>query len=99
MKKVRFIYNPYSGENNIINELDNVIKLHQEVDLTVVPYRIQKGKDLSEALDIIDETYSYILIAGGDGTVDSLVNAMKHRNINIPIGILPVGTANDNCSI
>lgn len=95
MKKVRFIYNPYSGENNIINELDNVIKLHQEVDLTVVPYRIQKGKDLSEALDIIDETYCYILIAGGDGTVDSLVNAMKHRNINIPIGILPVGTAND----
>ena len=95
MKKVRFIYNPYSGENNIINELDNVIKLHQEVDLTVVPYRIQKGKDLAEALDIIDETYSYILIAGGDGTIDSLVNAMKHRNINIPIGILPVGTAND----
>ena len=95
MKNVRFIYNPYSGENNIINELDNVIKLHQEVDLTVVPYRIQKGKDLAEALDIIDKTYSYILIAGGDGTIDSLVNAMKHRNINIPIGILPVGTAND----
>ena len=95
MKKVRFIYNPYSGENNIINELDNVIKLHQEVGMTIVPYRIQKGKDLAEALDIIDETYSYILIAGGDGTVDSLVNAMKHRNIDIPIGILPVGTAND----
>lgn len=95
MKKVRFIYNPYSGENSIINELDAVIKLHQEVDLVIVPYRIQKGKDLAEALDIIDETYSYILIAGGDGTVDSVVNAMKHKNINIPIGILPVGTAND----
>ncbi|ALB48091.1 MULTISPECIES: YegS/Rv2252/BmrU family lipid kinase [Clostridium] len=95
MKKVRFIYNPYSGENSIISELDNIIKLHQEVGLIVVPYRIQKGKDLAEALDIIDETYSYILIAGGDGTVDSLVNAMKNKNINIPIGILPVGTAND----
>ena len=95
MKKVRFIYNPYSGENSIINELDTVIKLHQEMDLVIVPYRIQKGKDLAEALDIIDETYSYILIAGGDGTVDSVVNAMKHKNINIPIGILPVGTAND----
>lgn len=95
MKKVRFIYNPYSGENNIVNELDNVIKLHQEADLTIVPYRIQKGRDLAEALDIIDETYSYILIAGGDGTVDSLVNAMKQRNVNLPIGILPVGTAND----
>ncbi len=95
MKKVRFIYNPYSGENSIINELDNVIRLHQKVGLCVVPYRIQKGKDLSEALDIIDKTYEYILIAGGDGTVDSLVNAMKHRNIDIPIGILPVGTSND----
>lgn len=95
MKKVRFIYNPYSGENSIISELDNIIKLHQEVGLIVVPYRVQKGKDLAEALDIIDETYSYILIAGGDGTVDSLVNAMKNKNINIPIGILPVGTAND----
>ena len=69
--------------------------MHQEANLTVVPYRIQRGRDLAEALDIIDETYSYILIAGGDGTVDSLVNAMKQRNINIPIGILPVGTAND----
>ena len=95
MKKVRFIYNPYSGENSIVNELDNVIKLHQEANLTVVPYRIQRGRDLAEALDIIDETYSYILIAGGDGTVDSLVNAMKQRNVSLPIGILPVGTAND----
>jgi len=95
MKKVRFIYNPYSGENSIVNELDNVIRLHQEANLTVVPYRIQRGRDLAEALDIIDETYSYILIAGGDGTVDSLVNAMKQRNVSLPIGILPVGTAND----
>lgn len=95
MKKVRFIYNPYSGENSIINELDNIIKMHQEVGLTIVPYRIQKGKNLEEALNIIDESYSYILIAGGDGTVDSVVNVMEMKNINIPIGILPVGTAND----
>ena len=95
MKKVRFIYNPYSGENSIINELDSVIRLHQEVNLTVVPYRIQMGRPLSEALDIVDDTYEYVLVAGGDGTVDSVVNAMKERNIDIPIGILPVGTAND----
>ncbi|MGN0143434.1 MAG: YegS/Rv2252/BmrU family lipid kinase [Clostridium sp.] len=95
MKKVRFIYNPYSGENNIINELDSVIRIHQDVNLTVVPYRIQRGRNLCEALDIVDDTYEYILVAGGDGTVDSVVNAMKERNIDIPIGILPVGTAND----
>jgi len=95
MKKVRFIYNPYSGENGIIDELDNVIRIHQEVGMIIVPYRIKKGRNLDEALDIVDETYAYVLIAGGDGTVDSVVNAMEKKNIKLPIGILPVGTAND----
>lgn len=95
MKKVRFIYNPYSGENVILNELDQVMKLHQEKGYQVVPYRIKKDVDTAQALDIIDEDYKYILIAGGDGTVDTVVNAMMARNINLPIAILPVGTAND----
>ncbi|WP_315080999.1 YegS/Rv2252/BmrU family lipid kinase [uncultured Clostridium sp.] len=95
MKKVKFIYNPYSGESIIVNELDNVIKLHEEAKLQIIPYRIQRGKSLEEALEDVDNTYEYILIAGGDGTVDSVVNAMKQRKIDLPIGILPVGTAND----
>ena len=95
MKKVRFIYNPYSGENVILNELDQVMKLHQEKGYQVVPYRIKKDVDTAQALDIIDDDYKYILIAGGDGTVDTVVNAMMARNINLPIAILPVGTAND----
>ena len=95
MEKVRFIYNPYSGENAILHELDEVMKIHQENGYQVVPYRIQRDTDISEALDIIDKSYKYILIAGGDGTVDSVVNAMMERNIDLPIAILPVGTAND----
>ena len=95
MNKVRFIYNPYSGENDILHELDMVIKLHQDKGYQIVPYRIQKGKGIEEAFDIIDEYYRYILIAGGDGTVDSVVNVMKARGIDLPIAILPVGTAND----
>ncbi|MBE6051429.1 MAG: YegS/Rv2252/BmrU family lipid kinase [Clostridium sp.] len=95
MKKVRFIYNPYSGENVILHEIDKVVSIHQENGFQVVPYRIQKGRDISEAFDIVDDTYEYILIAGGDGTVDSVVNAMFSRGKNLPIAILPVGTAND----
>ena len=95
MKKVRFIYNPYSGENVILHELDEVMRIHQEKGYQVVPYRIQKNRDIKEALDIIDKDYKYILIAGGDGTVDSVVNAMMDKDIELPIAILPVGTAND----
>ncbi|MDS0526873.1 YegS/Rv2252/BmrU family lipid kinase [Clostridium sp. SHJSY1] len=95
MQKVRFIYNPYSGENIILHELDNVFRLHQEKGYQVVPYRIQKNKDILEAFDIVDESYKYVLVAGGDGTVDSVVNAMKNKGLDLPIAILPVGTAND----
>ena len=95
MKKVRFIYNPYSGENVILHEIDKVVSIHQEKGYQIVPYRIQIGKDISEAFDIVDDTYEYILIAGGDGTVDSVVNAMIKKEKQLPIAILPVGTAND----
>ncbi|MBB6624017.1 YegS/Rv2252/BmrU family lipid kinase [Clostridium gasigenes] len=96
MKKVKFIYNPYSGENAILEKLDEVIRIHQEAGYSLVPYRIDKTSDLIEAFsDAKDENYHYVLIAGGDGTVDSVVNAMAKCGVSLPIGILPVGTAND----
>lgn len=96
MKKVKLIYNPYSGENLIIDKLDTVIKIHQEAGYNIVPYRIERDTDIIRAFeDFKEESYYYVLIAGGDGTVDSVVNAMAKCGISIPIGILPVGTAND----
>ena len=96
MKKVKFIYNPYSGENVILDHLDSVIKIHQEAGYTIVPYRIDKEIDVINAFsDFRDTNYYYVLIAGGDGTIDNVVNAMAKAGVSVPIGILPVGTAND----
>lgn len=96
MKKVKLIYNPYSGENLILSKLDEIINIHQQAGLTIVPYRIRKECSIEGAFhDIRPGEYEYILVAGGDGTVDSVVNAMAKQGISLPIGILPVGTAND----
>lgn len=95
MNKVKFIYNPYSGEGAILKEIDKIIEMHQKKGYIIVPYRIQRDVSIEEAFNGIDEFYKYILIAGGDGTIDSVVNAMKKNNIDLPIGVLPVGTAND----
>lgn len=95
MKKVKFIYNPYSGENSIKNDLDKVIKIHQKYGYITVPYRINIRHGMEKAFEDIDEDYKYILVAGGDGTVDNVVNYIKNNNIDLPIGILPAGTAND----
>lgn len=95
MDKVKFIYNPYSGEKTIIGKIDKIIKIHQKHGLTIVPYRISLNNTIEMAFEDIDDTYKYILMAGGDGTVDNIVNCMKKLNIDLPIGILPTGTAND----
>lgn len=96
MKKVKFIYNPYSGENAILDKLDKIIKIHQESGYTIIPYRIERDVDVIKAFeDFKESSYYYVLIAGGDGTIDTVVNAMAKCGISIPIGILPVGTAND----
>lgn len=95
MKKVKLIYNPNSGEKKITSQLDNIIKIYQNYNYILIPYRLSKHQHISKAFLDMDETYDHLLIAGGDGTVDIVLNAMKEFNIDIPIAILPTGTAND----
>lgn len=95
MKKVKFIYNPYAGDNYIMDKLDEVIDVHQKHGYRVVPERLDEDHTMTEAMEDILDGYAHILIAGGDGTVDILINYMMEHNIQLPIGILPMGTAND----
>ena len=95
MKKVKFIYNPQSGDKTIVKKLDDIFEKYQSNGYMVMPFRISKGIKIKNAFLDIDDSFDHILIAGGDGTVDIVINLMKKLNINIPIAILPTGTAND----
>lgn len=95
MRRVKFIYNPHSGENKIASKLDSIIKIYQENGYTVVPYRIDFDQDLYKAFDDEIDKFNHILVSGGDGTINRVVNIMKKMDIKLPMGILPSGTAND----
>lgn len=95
MFKVKFIYNPKSGGGRTVENLDLIIDKYQEKNYTIVPYRISEFIDIKNAFEDIDSSYHHILIAGGDGTINQVINIMKEKNINLPIAILPLGTAND----
>ncbi|GAA0861981.1 YegS/Rv2252/BmrU family lipid kinase [Paraclostridium tenue] len=99
MKKIKFIYNPNSGDKKIIYKLDDIILKFQDNGYIVVPYRISKNNTMENGLEDINDNYEYILVAGGDGSIDRLVNYMKKNNINLPIAILPTGTANDFANV
>ena len=96
MRIVKFIYNPYSGQNFITDFLDDIIRMHQRHGYVLIPYCITFSNTDQTFLEIdCNESLHHIMIAGGDGTVNYVVNLMKQLNINIPIAILPTGTAND----
>lgn len=95
MKKVKFIYNPFSGEAVITKNLDTIIGKYQTKGYTIVPFRISTEQSLEDAFLDIDSSYHHILGAGGDGTINQIINIMKKKNLDIPLAILPVGTAND----
>ncbi|MFQ7118676.1 MAG: diacylglycerol kinase family protein [Intestinibacter sp.] len=67
MKKVKFIYNPNSGDKRIKNEIDTIIQIYQAYDYCVVPYRLTKTRPNEDAFWDIDDNYDHVL-SGGDGT-------------------------------
>lgn len=99
MKKIKFIYNPKSGDRIILEYLDYIIESYQERGILIVPYRIDVKREIQdffpEFSDGKKEEYEYILVSGGDGTINRVVNQMYAKGVNLPIATLPTGTAND----
>lgn len=94
--KVLFIYNPEAGNGLIKNNLDEIIDKFQKKRLQVVPFRTEKKEALLDIFANMDQTqYKKIVIAGGDGTINTVVNGMIKNGIDLPIAIFPSGTAND----
>lgn len=95
MKRVKLLYNPHSGENLIIKNLDNIFHVYQKKGYVVEPFRISFECSIEEAFGNINQGYDHILIAGGDGTINQVINIIKNLNIDLPVAVLPAGTAND----
>lgn len=95
MKYVLFLYSPYSGDNRILNYLDPIIDKYQRKGFSIIPYRITDSVDVEAIFKSCKVDVHHILIAGGDGTVNHIVNAMMRCSFHVPIATLPAGTAND----
>ncbi len=76
--------------------LDDIVGIYQKKGLTIIPYRLTFECDPArEILDGLDESFHHILIAGGDGTVNYVVNLLLGAGLDIPVSVLATGTAND----
>ena len=91
MKQAILLYNSQAGRGKIGRNLEQVVAIFRDAgyDITPVPLRFD-GNPIKgyESVDLI-------VVAGGDGTLNYVVNALMRHSLSIPIGILPAGTAND----
>lgn len=95
-EKILLFYNPYSGSGVFSNNLDRILDRCQTMGYQVVPVRASRSKILDQVFATLrQEEYSRIIIAGGDGTINTCVNAMVRNDIHLPVALLPAGTAND----
>lgn len=96
IKKVLLIYNPNSGNGLFKNNLDRILEMFQERRMLVIPVRTDDPNFMNTIMSEIQKhQFSKIIAAGGDGTINVVVNSMLNNGIDLPLAIFPAGTAND----
>lgn len=68
-------------------------ELLEALGVTVVPGRCERPEDLPEAVSEFRESVDIIVLGGGDGTLNLAAEAVMRSGL--PMGVLPLGTAND----
>lgn len=95
LQKILFIYNSTSGDHPITDYFDDIISLYQEKGRYITFYKLSFDPRDEDFLASGASEYEHLLIAGGDGTINYVVNLMKQSRVDVPVAILPAGTAND----
>jgi diacylglycerol kinase (ATP) len=86
------ILNPSAGSAGNLGALLEKLKRLKPIEIlkTTVP-----GEAESFARAAVRQRHNYLIAAGGDGTLNEVVNGCASRAKEIRIGILPLGTGND----
>jgi diacylglycerol kinase (ATP) len=96
MKRARIIYNPTSGRELFKKHLAEVlIKLEQAGYETSCHATVCEGDATVAARTAVERKYDLVVAAGGDGTLNEVVNGLAEQEYRPRLGIVPMGTTND----
>lgn len=91
MKSAVFLYNTQSGKGRIECNVETILTVFRAYGYEITPQVIDFAGNPFDGNEQID----LMVVAGGDGTLNFVVNAMKRKGLDIALGIIPAGTAND----
>lgn len=90
-KRILIVANPAAGGLKPLY-LDNIIAELAKHNLTPEIYFTQKAGDAEKTLPTLCNNFDIIIAAGGDGTVNEVINGLSYSDKII--GIIPCGTTN-----
>lgn len=95
-KRARIIYNPTSGKELFKRTLPDVLIKLEKAGFETSAYATEKiGDATTEAKRCLTQDYDVLIAAGGDGTLNEVINGIAEHPNRPKIGIIPMGTVND----
>ncbi|MCS4486892.1 diacylglycerol kinase [Staphylococcus americanisciuri] len=95
-KRARIIYNPTSGKELFKKALPDVLVKFEQAGYETSTYATQKiGDATEEAARAINAQYDLLVVAGGDGTLNEVINGIAEKPNRPKLGLIPMGTVND----
>lgn len=91
-KRVLILYNVKAGRGRIRRRMDAIESQFVAAGWTPIPKMLRFGEN---PFDNLEGEYDLVVVCGGDGTINYVVNAMRRKGVDYPLGLIPAGTAND----
>lgn len=96
MKRARIIYNPTSGREIFKKNLAQVLQKFEQAGFeTSCHATTGEGDAVQAARSAAEREFDLIVAAGGDGTLNEVVNGLAPLEVRPNLGVIPVGTTND----
>lgn len=97
MKKVYYICNLRSGKAAVAEYLAEILNQFTKASYEVTVHPTQFiGDAMQCAKNVCDsEQYDLIVISGGDGTLNEVIQGVMSAGHKLPIGYIPFGSTND----
>lgn len=92
-RKIAFVLNPIAGSGNRLGVKTLIEKKLKDKQVDFLMYSSNaEGKYDEIRHKILQEGYTDVVVAGGDGTISSVVNDLRDTNVNF--GLIPCGSGN-----
>lgn len=96
-KRARLIYNPVSGQELMKKQVPDVLEVLEELGYETSAFQTKNEKysAQNEARRAALAGFDLIVAAGGDGTINEVVNGIAPLDQRPKMAIIPTGTTND----